>query len=243
MYRTVFVAPELPGQDGRSIPAMLRVRADETRQSRRNAGVTMERVYLQKTPMGTYVVAYLETARPFLDTMTVFQNSTLKIDADFMAKLSQVHGFDATKRPPGTGPQTLGEWFDPSVKQRGRGLAFAMPLLPGKVEQGKEFVRMAWDERRDDFQMSRRALKTSCEVITLNSSPNGDIACVYVESPDPAASNAAFAKSQTPFDKWFKAEASKLLPPTIDLNQPVTGIEQIYDWQAPTQTQPTAAPH
>ena len=243
MYRTVFLAPEVPGQDSKSIPAMLKSRPDETRQSRRAAGVTMERVYRQSTPMGNFVIAYMETARPFLDTMESYQNSKLKIDADFLRMLAEVHGFDATKRPPGAGPQTLGEWFDPNVKQRGRGLAFVAPLQPGRIEAGKEFVRVAWEEKADEFQASRRALNVNGEVLTLNSTPHGDFVCVYSEGKDPVASNAAFAKSQAPFDTWFKAEANRMVPPSVNFNQPLPQIEQIYDWQAPVVPQQVAAAH
>jgi hypothetical protein len=243
MYRTVFLVPEVPGQDSRSIPAMLRSRPEEMRQSRRAAGVTMERVYRQNTPMGAFVIAYLESSRPFMDTMEVYQNSKFKIDADFLRMLTEVHGFDATKRPPGAGPQTLGEWFDPNVKQRGRGLAFVVPLQPGKTDATKEFVRMAWEAKVDEFQASRREVQVNGEVMTLNVTPNGDFACVYIEGQDPVAANATFAKSQAPYDTWFKAEANKLVPPSVNFNEPLPKIEQIFDWQAPSAPQQIAAAH
>ena len=67
------------------------------------------------------------------------------------------------------------------------------------------------------------------ELITLQSTPQGDIVGIYIEGDDPQKGNAGFAASQEPFDLWFKEELRKIFPPAIDWSKPVEGIEELFD--------------
>jgi hypothetical protein len=62
--------------------------------------------------------------------------------------------------------------------------------------------------------------------------PQGDVVAVYLEGEDPFEGNRRFAASTAPYDVWFKDELKKISPPYIDFNQPVPGIEQIFDSEA-----------
>src|SRR5262249_36670128 len=65
MYKVAAVYPVLPGKDARSVAAILRRDPGAYTESRRHAGVLLERAYEQQTPMGVFLISYLETERPF----------------------------------------------------------------------------------------------------------------------------------------------------------------------------------
>jgi hypothetical protein len=230
MQRQVLAFPVLPGKtdaDARKIADRFGERPEEYMQSRRRLGVSLERAYLQKTPMGSYVVAYTESESGFDAVVAATVASKLPIDKFFLDTVKDVHGFDMTQPLPGPAPETIGAWFDPTVTTRGRGMAFTAPLLPGTSDAGRAFIADAFG--REDMTRSRRALRQNGEVVTIASTPAGDIAAVYLEGDDPFAGNAAFAASDDPFDVWFKAELAKLFPPLIDFSQPVPGVTEIFD--------------
>src|SRR5436189_556408 len=130
MARFAFAFPELPGKDARSIPAFVRENRAQYVESRRRAGVRLERVYLMPTPAGRFAVAYLEAERDFLETQGVFMSSGDPFDQEFMRRLGDVHGFDPTQPPPGPPPEVVAEWWDPEARSRRHGLAFVAPLRP-----------------------------------------------------------------------------------------------------------------
>jgi hypothetical protein len=219
--------PVLPGKDARDIANELKSRPREYEESRRRAGITMERAYLQHTPMGDYVTAYLEGEGDVLEAFGKLGSPDLAIDR-YMAKAAkEIHGADFTQPMPGPAPETVAAWIDPAGKGRGRGMALCAPLAPGATERARAFVADAY--HRDEFTASRRRLHVSEELLTLQSTPQGDIVGLYIEGDDPAKGNAGFAASQDPFDLWFKEELTKIFPPAIDWSKPVEGVEEIFD--------------
>jgi hypothetical protein len=219
--------PVLPGKDARDIANELKSRPREYEESRRRAGITMERAYLQHTPMGDYVTAYLEGEGDVLEAFGKLGSPDLAIDR-YMAKAAkEIHGADFTQPMPGPAPETVAAWIDPAGKGRGRGMALCAPLAPGATERARAFVADAY--HRDEFTASRRRLHVSEELLTLQSTPQGDIVGLYIEGDDPAEGNAGFAASQDPFDLWFKEELTKIFPPAIDWSKPVEGVEEIFD--------------
>jgi hypothetical protein len=230
VQRTVLAFPVLPGKtdaDARRMADRFVERPEEYVQSRRRLGVSLERAYLQNTPMGSFVVAYVESEGDFDAINAATVASDLPIDKFFVETVKDVHGFDMTQPPPGAAPETIGAWFDPAVTTRRRGMAFTAPLLPGTTEAGRAFIADAFN--REDMTRSRRALGQNVEVVTVTGTPAGDIAAVYLEGDDPFAGNTAFAASDDPFDVWFRAELAKLFPPFIDFSQPVPGVTEIFD--------------
>jgi hypothetical protein len=230
MARFAFAVPVLPGKEARSVADMMRPRTDEYEESRRRKGITMERAYEMGTPMGNFVIAYIEAEHGFAETMGGMGASDLAIDRDFTAALKDVHGVDLTQPPPGPPPETIGEWQDPQVKERRPGMAFVAPLLPGRTDAGRAFAREAFVTRSADYAASRRAKGVNVEAVTLNSTPQGDLICVYVEASDPVEANVDFAQSQGAFDRWFKDQLRTLFPPEVDFDQPVPPVQVIWDW-------------
>jgi hypothetical protein len=224
-----FAVPVLPGKDARSVSDVIRNRKEEYEESRRRQGVTVERAYEMGTPMGTFVIAYIEAERG-PESMSVMAASDLPIDVDFRAALQDVHGVDVTQPPPGPPPETIGEFRDPEVRERRRGFAFVAPLMPERSDAARAFAHEATVTRLADHTASRRALGVNVEVITLNVTPQGDMLCVYIEAHDPEKANADFAASQSAYDRWFKDQLRTIFPPQIDFDEPVPPVATIWDW-------------
>jgi len=231
MERAAVPFPVMPGKseaDIRRIAQKFLAEPEAYRESRTRAGVTVERAYWQHTPMGDFVVAYLE-ADNIARALGAAAQSDLQIDRFFVETVREVHGVDLTQPPPGAPPENIGEWFDPAVRARGRGMAFSAPIIPGTDGLGRAFMDEAFNKRGDEFAASRLALGQSGEVVTLNHTPMGDVVAVYLEASDPFEGNRRFAASTSPFDVWFKEECRKVFPPFVDFNVPVPGITEIFD--------------
>jgi hypothetical protein len=236
MGKTATVAPVLPGQDPKSVAAMFSSRMDEYRASRTRAGITMERAYQMATPMGTFVIAYVEAEGDPNQAMMGIAGSDLAIDRDFVAALQRVHGIDFSQAPAGPPPEVVGDWSDPEVTQRKRGLAFCAPLIPGRTDAGREIAHKAFVTRLAEVTESRRALGQSREVVVVNTTPMGDICCVYLEGDDPVEGNRGFAASTRPYDVWFKEQLATIFPAEVDFSQPVPPVEEIWDWHRAAAT-------
>lgn len=233
MTRVVLPFPVLPGKtesDIRGIAERFKAEPEAYWESRRGAGVTLERVYWQQTPMGDFVVAYVESEKSVPEAMAAYAHDSSEPGRFFREKMLEIHGIDMTQPPPGASPETIGEWADPQIHRRGSGFAFCAPLIPEAEEKGKQFTRDAYSS--EGMTESRRALRQNLEVVTLNQTPQGPVIAVYVEGRDPFQSNQEFAASQRPFDVWFKEQLKQIFPPHIDFGQPVPGITEIFNSEA-----------
>jgi hypothetical protein len=233
MNRTVIVFPVLAGKteaDIRRIADRFQADPEGYFESRRHAGVTLERAYFQQTQMGDFVVAYAESDRSAVDVLGAFTQQTTEIDRFFVATVKEVHGIDMTEVPEGPPPQTVGEWVDPEVTERRRGMAFCAPLIPGQEDRGRAWVKETFGQ--DGMTTSRRALNQNVEVVTLTETAQGPVCGIYLEGTDPAEGNRTFTASTEPFDVAFKRELSVLFPPFIDFSQPVPGVTEIFDSNA-----------
>src|SRR5258706_15935324 len=115
MNRTAMAFPVAPGVSSdriNSVSEMFRSRPEEYLESRRSLGVLLERAYHQPTPMGDFVVAYIETEGDAAETMGKGAVSELAIDRDFARLVKEIHGIDLTAPPAGPPPETLGDWTD-----------------------------------------------------------------------------------------------------------------------------------
>jgi hypothetical protein len=198
-------------------------------ESRKRLGITLERAYLMSTPMGNAVISYVESEKPFGDVARGMATSDLEADRTFVSMVAKIHGVDMRQPPAGHPPETIGEWVDPEVATRRAGLGFMAPLLPGKSDAGKAFIREAFVTRAAEFAESRRAWAQNVEIVTLNATPMGDMVCVYLEGNDPVKGNRDFASSTRPFDLWFKSRLKELFPPQVDFDKPVPAVVQIFD--------------
>jgi hypothetical protein len=230
MFHTVLPFPVVAGRTEADIRSIAeRFIADPQRylESRQRAGITLERAYWHHTPMGDFVVGYLESDLSAADAVATVAQGATEIDRFFAATIKEVHGIDLAELPDGPPPETVGEWVDPLVTERRRGMAFCAPLIAGQEERAAAWAKGTFGE--PGMTASRRALGQNVEVVTFGKTPQGPIAGVYLEGMDPHAANADFARSTEPFDVEFRQELATLFPPFIDFDQPVTGVTEIFD--------------
>src|ERR1700690_2368848 len=134
MARGAVAFPVLPGKseaDVRRITERFKQDPEGYWESRRAQGVTLERAYWQHTPMGDFVVAYLESTKPTLgDAFGAGAQDGTPMGRFFAETVKDVHGIDITQPPEGPPPEVVAEWSDAEVTQRGKGLAFMAPIIP-----------------------------------------------------------------------------------------------------------------
>lgn len=233
MSRFVLPFPVLPGKteaDIRSIAERFKAEPEAYFESRHRAGVTLERAYWQHTPVGDFVAAYVESERSVAEVVSAYAEGATEIDRFFVARVREVHGVDITAPPDGPPSETVGEWVDPAVTERRRGLAFCAPLIAGQEDRGRAWAKETFGQ--EGMTTSRRALGQNVEVVTVSFTPQGSVAGVYLEGSDPFEGNRNFAASTEPFDLRFKEELGTLFPPFINFNQPVPGVTEIFDSHA-----------
>lgn len=231
MYKTAAAFPVLPGKDASQVAAVLRSDPSGYVESRRRAGVHLERAYEMPTPMGTFLITYIESDGPFAEGAAAVAQSDLPIDRAFVAAIKDVHGIDITVPAPGEPPEVVGDWVDETVTERKHGLAFCVPVMPGQTELGRALTTEAYETRRDELTASRRAKGVSRETVVLNHTPAGDVAAVYFEADDPVEANRAFTQSQSPYDVWFREQLSRIFPPDANLSVPLPPITEVFDSQ------------
>jgi len=233
MTKAGFAVPIMPGkEDLATIHSIeeIRRRMPEYEESRHRAGVTVERVYLQSNPDASKLfVIYVEAAGHTADVAGAFATSGSDFDRWFLDVNQEITGIDFGRPALGGGPEHIASWEE-AGGSRGTGLAFAVPLLPGKAEALRAWAREAFDSRRQELTESRLALGQTREEVFLNSSPAGDVAVAYLEGKDPVEANREFAASGAPYDRWFKDRLKELFPPFIDFGQPVPANETVWDW-------------
>jgi hypothetical protein len=231
MARGALAFPVLPGKNEADIRRVAeRFKEDPAGywESRRPQGITLERAYWQHTPMGDFVVAYLESTKPTLaEAFGDGAQDNSPMGKFFAETVKDVHGVDITQPPEGPPPEVVAEWSDPQVTARGKGLAFMAPIIPEMESFARSWVADAFS--RAAMTESRRALRQSIEIVTLMQTPQGPITAVYIEGEDPVRGNAEFAASTSEFDVWFKENLSKIYPPFVDFSQPIPGLTEIFD--------------
>ena len=97
----------------------------------------------------------------------------------------------------------------------------AFPLLPGKTQAGREFANACIGPRRVEFAEALKRQGITKESWFLQKTPKGDIVIVYFEADDVEkvfAREGYLAKSQAPFDVWFKQQVKSVTG--FDLEQP-----------------------
>lgn len=109
---------------------------------------------------------------------------------------------------------------------------FALPILSGKTEAARAFMRDLEGGRKGDYAASERRLGLTKEVWALQQTPQGDLFVVYFAGADIGAAFGRFATSRDPFDVWFKGQV--LATTGADLNTPPPGPMSaiLSDYQA-----------
>lgn len=107
--------------------------------------------------------------------------------------------------------------------------AYALPILPGKVEDWKQFCRDI-GERSADHTESRQRLRVRREVIWLQRVPQrGSLGVVAWETDDPGRVFAGLKSSDDSYDRWFLDRFQEIHG--VDLRQPPPMNELGLDWQ------------
>ncbi len=99
-------------------------------------------------------------------------------------------------------------------------IALAAPIVPGKVEEWKEFSRDLHEgPRRNDFAAFIKGSGLSRIRCWLQQGPGGAIGILLYEGEMPAGFLQKIATSQEPFAGWFRARVKECNG--MDLTQPM----------------------
>ena len=118
-------------------------------------------------------------------------------------------------------------------------LAFAAPILPGKTDGCRQFLKEIAGPRYGEMTASRKAIRQTRESVWIQATPMGDFIVAYLEGEDSIRANREFAASQSPYDVWFKQQAGSFTG--IDFAQPLPdGFSRgIYESLTPGATRET----
>src|SRR5947199_4018784 len=83
-------------------------------------------------------------------------------------------------------------------------ICFALPLLPGKTQDARDFQRELDGPCKAEYAASEQRSGIVKEHWFLQQTAQGDLFLAYMESPAFAQALAQFAQSQDAFDQWFK---------------------------------------
>jgi hypothetical protein len=111
-------------------------------------------------------------------------------------------------------------------------LAFASPILPGKLEAWLRFNQESLGSRLAQHKESRTRLGITRELSWLQQTPDGDLAIVYIEVADPERMFEEMATSQQAYDVWFRQQVQEIHG--LDLTAPPDGpLSQLsYVWES-----------
>jgi len=89
-------------------------------------------------------------------------------------------------------------------------IAIAFPVLPGKSEKARQFIKSLKTEHARDFAALEKKLETTKEAVFLQSTPNGDLLIDYYECAHPQKSAEAMAALKDKFAVWMRGEISDI---------------------------------
>ena len=81
--------------------------------------------------------------------------------------------------------------------------AFAAPVLPGKMEEYREFVEELNTTRKKDYEASRKNAGFSRETVFLQKTPQGDMVVIVQEAENAEKAMESLRELKDPFDVWF----------------------------------------
>ena len=100
-------------------------------------------------------------------------------------------------------------------------ICFALPVLPGKSPDARDFQHELDGPRKADYAASERRIGIVKEHWFLQQTPQGDLLLAYMDSPNFAQALGQFSASQDEFDQWFKRRLAEVTG--VDLNNPPPG--------------------
>ena len=95
-------------------------------------------------------------------------------------------------------------------------VCLVLPVLPGKSDQARVFMRELDGPRKREFDASERRIGISKELWYLAKLPAGDQLIAYIESRDFGGAVGQFSASRDAFDMWFKQQVADVTG--VDMN-------------------------
>jgi hypothetical protein len=97
------------------------------------------------------------------------------------------------------------------------------PILPGKTDAARAFLRSLDGERQAEHARSNRRVGLLREIWFLSTGPDGDQLVGYGESPDFNRVFELFGQSRDAFDLWYKEQLLEVTG--IDMNDPPENLQ------------------
>ena len=91
-----------------------------------------------------------------------------------------------------------------------RPIATAYPVLPGKTDKARAFMKALKTTHKKDFAALEKKLKTTKEALFLQTSPQGDMIIDYFECSNPKKSIEVMAKLDDKFTLWMKDQIKEI---------------------------------
>jgi len=82
---------------------------------------------------------------------------------------------------------------------------FAVPILPGKTDTWKQAAESLTSDRKADFNDFNQRFGITRHVASLQQTPQGDFAVVFIEADNPDNVLGKMQQSDHPFERWFVA--------------------------------------
>jgi hypothetical protein len=124
-------------------------------------------------------------------------------------------------------------------------ICFALPILPGKTEDARDFQRELDGPRKIEYATSEQRIGIVREYWFLQQTPQGDMLLAFMDSQDFASALVQFAQSQDEFDLWFKRRLADVTG--VDLNNPPPGplseLLSTYEYETAEPVSATAGTH
>ena len=98
---------------------------------------------------------------------------------------------------------------------------FALPILPGKTEAARAFLREMDGPRQQELAACGQSVGIIKETWAIQHTPQGDLFVVYMAGESLARAFTQLAASQDEFDRWFKRQVQETTG--SDLNTPPSG--------------------
>lgn len=237
MESIAFAVPILPGKtdEMRLIAGeSMGKRKKEHAESRDRMGILREYSWVQKSPRGDMLIMYMEADDMKAATET-FMNSQEPYDVWQRQQLHYVTGIDYGKADEGPSwPETLFEVYGETAAHAVP-VAMLMPVIAGKSGELRAWFDELKGPRCDELRNYAERAGIAKEGWYLQEAPMGDMLIDYILVEDPEQSLRSFARSDHPFDAWFKEKLMELTG--VDLGRtgrmPFAEMEMpelILDW-------------
>jgi hypothetical protein len=115
-----------------------------------------------------------------------------------------------------------------------RMIAFAIPILPGKMDAFRSAYRRVVLERHAEFVASRRRLGVAAERGFLQRTPAGNLAVNVFEVEEESRFFAGIAGSAEPLDVEFRAYLAEVFGLDVTRGPAGPPSEPVFDWQIDT---------